>query len=89
MQGPGPTARFKEFLDRYLGPDESQVRKHLYNRRSQLTHGHALLSADEEIDFGWIHPHSSFDHASVTAAMHLARVAAVNWFTEQLKTGPA
>jgi hypothetical protein len=87
MQGAGPTARFKEFLDRHLGPDDGPVRKQLYARRSRLTHGHTLMSADEEIDFGWIHPHSSFDHTIVTAATMVARVAAINWFMEQLKAG--
>jgi hypothetical protein len=87
MQGPGPTASFKEFLDHHLGPDDGPVRKQLYNRRSQLTHGHSLMSADEEIDFGWFHPHKSFDDTLVTAAVMVARVAAINWFMEQLKKG--
>jgi hypothetical protein len=86
LQGGGPTASFKEFLDRNLGPDDSPVRKQLYKQRSRLVHGQALFSADEQIDFAGIHPHRSFENTSASAAINIARVAAINWFTEQLRT---
>ncbi|MFK4086951.1 hypothetical protein ACI2LF_22770 [Kribbella sp. NPDC020789] len=84
-QGPGPTANFKEFLDKHIGPDESAVRRELYRRRSQLTHGNDLLRADEEIDFGWTDPHRPFESNTVRAAIRIARISAISWFDEQLQ----
>ncbi|WP_395292265.1 hypothetical protein ACF9IK_00605 [Kitasatospora hibisci] len=53
--GVGPTALFQDFVGTYAPPTgdsaDAGAHKLLYNKRSQLTHGHSLLMTDEETGF--------------------------------------
>jgi hypothetical protein len=84
MQGAGPTALFERFLDKHVGATGSPARKQLYKQRSQLAHGHELLTADEEIVFGWQSPRSPHEDGVVRDANRLARAATISWLEEQL-----
>ena len=77
------TRRFVEFLERFAppadgGPDPS--RRALYEMRSDLAHGRALLRPDLD---GWtwatVDPEGMQQHSLFQGASHLARIAAVNW----------
>ena len=82
--GPGPTARFADFL-REFAPSEDQEgdqergHKELYSLRSALTHGGKLLQ--EEL-FGRgadLHPQQIHEDAVLGRARSLTQVAGVNW----------
>ena len=46
-RAPGPTARFKAFVDPYApGKHTAAERAEFYRLRSSLTHGHKLMRSD-------------------------------------------
>ncbi|MCX4976258.1 hypothetical protein [Streptomyces sp. NBC_00620] len=85
----GPTAYFRCFIDRYApmrnteDDDERKTRKLLYDKRSDLTHGTSLLSADEEVGFGWHHPKPSSEYQLASEAHQVCRRAIIGWLEEQ------
>jgi hypothetical protein len=83
--GPGSTQRFTEFVEKYGVPggvDQASA-KLLYQQRSQLTHGHKLLFADQEIGFGWTTPGDAEEQGRLRHANRLVRICAINWFTQE------
>jgi hypothetical protein len=81
--GNGPTRHFKDFINRFVPaamPFESQT-KHLYEIRSKLAHGHALLISDRE---RLLAPAlASFeDWQNNDYLLRLVRIALVNWLNE-------
>jgi hypothetical protein len=56
-RGPGSTARFRAFLERYApGASLEPQRNKMYDLRSGILHGSELLTIDEDISFGWDPP---------------------------------
>jgi hypothetical protein len=87
---PGPTRKFREFLQKYAPtPDiaERKARDLLYRQRSQLTHGQMLLSADDNFHFGWATPAHAFDMQTLDGALRLTRMSAINWFLAHTGSG--
>ncbi|WP_427923850.1 hypothetical protein [Streptomyces sp. cg40] len=89
----GPTAYFRIFIDRYApmrdenDDAERKTRKLLYDKRSDLTHGTSLLSADEEVGFGWHTPKPSYEYLLSSAALRVCRQAIIGWLDEQGSRG--
>ncbi|MFD4530376.1 hypothetical protein ACFWP7_42015 [Streptomyces sp. NPDC058470] len=85
----GPTAYFRCFIDQYApmrdehDAAERKTRKLLYDKRSDLTHGTALLSADEEVGFGWHTPKPSYEYELSSEAQRVCRRAIIQWLDEQ------
>jgi hypothetical protein len=82
-KGPGPTRKFKDFLQQYAPTNDSEERKArdlLYKQRSQLVHGHELLGTDGDYHFGWTNPAHAFDRMTLDGAVRLARIATIKWF---------
>jgi len=80
---PGPTRKFKDFLQQYAptsNKEERKARDLLYKQRSQLTHGKALLAADDSLGFGWTTPAHAFDRQTLDGATRLTRTSVINWF---------
>ncbi|ELP65726.1 hypothetical protein ACKI1I_11650 [Streptomyces turgidiscabies] len=84
----GPTAYFRRFIDRYApvrnehDEDEKKARKLLYQKRSDLTHGTSLLSADEEVGLGWHTPKPSYEYQLSSEAQRVCRRAIIGWLDE-------
>jgi hypothetical protein len=54
---PGPTERFRSFLERYApGGALRKRRKQMYDLRSDILHGSYLMLMDEGLAFGWDPP---------------------------------
>lgn len=87
--GPGPTARFMDFVEEHAPGLTKAARQHLYRIRSDLSHGLFLLSHDEYAGFGGrftpqhVGQRSDFDQART-----VARVAIINWLARAL-SGPS
>jgi hypothetical protein len=85
--GPGPTQKFKNFLQQYVpttSKEELKARSLLYRQRSQLTHGRELLTSDSDHHFGWTNPAHAFDRQTLDDALRLARICAINWFSDRI-----
>lgn len=56
-RGPGSTARFRDFLERYApGATLLARRNQMYDLRSGILHGSTLMTIDEDVNFGWDPP---------------------------------
>lgn len=87
-RGPGPTKKFKEFIEHYYPFSASEKnRKTMYSERSNLTHGWDLLYADRGTPFGWNHPAMAFEHGLVEHAQQTARGALINWLSARGQSG--
>ena len=83
---PGPTKKFRDFLQQYApttSAEERKARDLLYKQCSQLTHGRELLASDEDQYTGWTNPAHAFDRQTLDDALRLARISAINWFVSQ------
>ena len=84
---PGPTRRFRDFVDRHAPGVEGGSRARLYKLRSDLVHGEHLLRRDWP---GWV---GGFEPATLRQddlrreMYSIARVAIINWFREQTTAG--
>jgi len=57
QRGPGSTARFRSFLERYApGASLEGRRNEMYDLRSGILHGSDLMTIDQDISFGWDPP---------------------------------
>lgn len=57
QRGPGSTARFRNFLERYApGASLEARRSEMYDLRSGIFHGSDLMTLDQDISFGWDPP---------------------------------
>jgi hypothetical protein len=77
-RNPGPTRKFKDFLDRYaLGAGTRTQNDELYAVRSGLVHGGALLYHDTPFGSGLI----SFgeERSRMDSLYEAVRIAVVNW----------
>jgi hypothetical protein len=83
--GPGSSARFREFLERYSpGACLETARNKIYRLRSTILHGSVLLEIDRDRGFGW-DPSSEADMALSWELWSVTRTAVRNW----LKNPPA
>lgn len=57
QRGPGSTARFRNFLERYApGASLESRRNKIYDLRSRIFHGSDLMTIDQDISCGWDPP---------------------------------
>jgi hypothetical protein len=57
QRGPGSTARFRNFLERYApGVSQEAHRNEMYEVRSGIFHGSDLMTLDLDISYGWDPP---------------------------------
>jgi hypothetical protein len=86
--GPGPTARFDQFLRDFVPSAEAEqqrANKELYRLRSALSHGGKLLQ-DELSERGMgLHPSRMNEDALLGRARLVAQLAAVNWLRGQAR----
>lgn len=85
--GVGPTALFTTFLDKY-SPASSTLepaRSELYNVRSSLSHGNALLHMDQGVVFNWYNPKPPHENLLISNARLLCRRAIINWLMDQAR----
>lgn len=75
-RAPGPTARFRDFVERYAGdvPDRSR----LYAIRSRLVHGDQILQSDQPSGFAFT-PHLWEERERHDRAWRVAQTAVINW----------
>ena len=75
-RAPGPTARFRDFVERYAGdvPDRSR----LYAIRSRLVHGDQILQSDQPSGFAFT-PHLWEERERHDRARRVAQTAVINW----------
>jgi hypothetical protein len=75
-RAPGPTARFRDFVERYAGdiPDRSR----LYEIRSRLVHGDQILQSDQPSGFAFT-PHLWEESQRQERARRIAQAAVINW----------
>jgi hypothetical protein len=75
-RAPGPTARFRDFVERYAGdvPDRSR----LYQIRSRLVHGDQILQSDQPSGFAFT-PHLWEEREQHERARRVAQAAVINW----------
>jgi len=84
---PGPTRRFRDFVDRYAAGAEGKSRARLYELRSDLVHGEHLLLRDRPSWTGGFEPATLRQDDLRREMRSVARVAIINWFREQMATG--
>lgn len=77
-QGPGPTARFEEFVDQFVPAAESSPsRKRFYSLRSAISHGGKLLHTDQLL---WgVGTESAKEGTEMRQLSELVRLALINW----------
>jgi hypothetical protein len=78
-RAPGPTARFKAFVEKYAGSVPVKVRDDLYGLRGKLVHGRRLLESDVAPWRMSLDPLSVEQRNLQTMAFMVARVAVINW----------
>ena len=80
---PGPTRKFKEFLERFVpGRSDKKTRDNMYALRSDVLHGSSLLQADEGTRFGWDPP--SWHEDNLTRDLHnLTQTSVRNWYLDE------
>ena len=85
-RGPGSTARFRAFFERYA-PDASlsSRRDQMYDVRSGILHGSDLMTIDQDIDFGWDPPWWN-ERELNSDLWAMTRIAVRNWLKD--KAGP-
>ena len=84
-RGPGSTARFRAFFERYApGASLSARRDRMYDLRSGILHGSELMTIDQDIDFGWDPPWWN-ERELHEELWRVTRIAVRNW----LKNPPA
>jgi hypothetical protein len=86
---PGPTRKFRDFLQEYAATTSAEERKArdlLYKQRSRLTHGHELLVSDSDYHASWTNPAHAFDSQTLDRALRLAQISAINWFIAQIRS---
>lgn len=84
-RGPGSTARFRAFFERYApGASLSARRDQMYDLRSGILHGSELMTIDQDIDFGWDPPWWN-ERELHEELWRVTRIAVRNW----LKNPPA
>ena len=80
---PGPTARFKDFLERHApGAGTSTQNNALYAVRSGLVHGTALLHHDSPFGFSLLH-FATGEREEMDRLSSEVSVAMVNWLRDQ------
>ena len=74
-----PTKRFSTFIERYApGASLENRRRTMYDLRSDILHGSALMEMDQDADFGWAPPEEK-DRALMKELWGLTRIAMRNW----------
>jgi hypothetical protein len=77
---PGPTARFRAFVETYAAGEEFEARDAVYNLRSTLVHG--LHGLDTPRSWGALEPGVEEHRSLHDAAVAVARTAIRKWFLE-------
>jgi hypothetical protein len=75
-RAPGPTARFRDTVERYAG--DVPERKELYSLRSRLVHGDQILLSDGPSGWGFT-PQSEEERWRHELASRIARVVIISW----------
>jgi len=83
--GPGPTARFAEFVDQYAPniTTTSSDRRKFYEIRSKLSHGGSLLHRDQGFFGPSLNPASMKEWSDMERVRHIARIVLVNWLMQR------
>jgi len=77
-RAPGPTARFREIVERHAG--SVPERKELYALRSRLVHGDQILVADRPTGWGFnFTPQSAEERHRHELASQIARIVLIGW----------
>jgi len=86
-RGPGSTARFRAFFERYA-PDASlsSRRDQMYDVRSGILHGSDLMTIDQDIDFGWDPPWWN-ERELNSDLWAMTRIAVRNWLKDNAGPG--
>jgi hypothetical protein len=79
-RAPGPTRRFKAFVERFAGSLPSKERAALYSLRSQLAHGHDLLATDKRLWRMGLDPLDVQQMDLHRVSTQVARVVIIGWF---------
>ena len=79
---PGPTARFRTFVESYAGEEAQEDRSAIYGLRSTFTHGSALHGLDVPRTWGALEPTAQGHRDLHDAALTVARTVVRNWFVE-------
>lgn len=80
-RNPGPTARFKHFVDRYTAGSAPVKPADVYTRRSQLYHG-AERSAMDEPGFGAFSPAHLESRQEWEGVAKLVQAVLINWLLD-------
>jgi hypothetical protein len=75
-RAPGPTARFRETVERFAG--DVPERDELYRLRSRLVHGDHVLLADGPSGFSFM-PHPAEERGRHDLALRVSRVVIMAW----------
>jgi hypothetical protein len=81
-RSPGPTARFRDFVEKYAASTEEAPRQGLYELRSKLVHGHRLHALDLPRAWGALTPRDEEFRDLHDAALGVARSATRRWFLD-------
>jgi hypothetical protein len=78
-ESPGPTKRFRDFLEKYApGASSKDARNEMYNLRSGILHGSDLMQLDQQRGFGWDPP--GWDEQEIHRKLWgVTRLALRNW----------
>ena len=81
--GPGPTAKFRQFVDRYAPWIPGKERTRFYELRSRLTHGGTLLHSDNDDRWGGLDPRRFEEHLTRESAFRMVRAAMLGWLLDE------
>ncbi len=79
----GPTKEFRDFVEKYAPGIPESSRKKLYDIRSKITHGGALLPEDENNSFFQNHLQLSDSRNDWELLYGVVQVAQINWLHAQ------
>jgi hypothetical protein len=80
-RSPGPTARFRDFVEEHAGGHDAKARGALYRLRSALVHGGGLHALDTPRAWGALTP-SDMEHRELhDAALSVAGTAIRSWLS--------
>ncbi len=80
-RGPGPTARFRQLVERYAHGVEGVSQ--LYSLRSKLVHGGALLDLDLPAAWDSLDPDEMEQSDQYGLARRVATAVIINWFLDR------
>ena len=85
-RSPGPTKRFRDFVEEYAAVESEGARTEMYSFRSALVHGDYLHNMDSPLAWGALTPGAAEHRELHDSALSVARTALRTWL---LNTGHA